>query len=460
MEYPGSLEAKISQLPYVDALLGATQLAKSRKDDEPKTVAQKRYLSLAGGYGSGKTTSLARWHHSRALINRYGSTSWWVAPDYSIADDGLEIYRDHLENDCGLVEGRHFKIKRSPILQVEYLFIKHKVQFRTTNQKLQAKSASHLSVDEADECIENRLARAEARLRCPNARLIQSMWAGTPQGLLHFYKRAVLSDMVQRGRWGQFRENDRSLTLHYRSFWNHHVRKTGYFDTLWDMFGHDERFIKSFTLGIFTPFSGTQVYDYIPQREEEGGHITDCPYDPTNKTLITGWDFNLGNMAYVGYQIHNGTWIGKLECPPLTKNTEHACDQLINQVPLYVARETDLVVDGDANGWAGSKHGLDCEYDVIQNRLGTHFRRVIINTPNHNDAVAVRSMSTNRLFRQKRLLIDKTLRQTNESFSNTTWENNKIKKASGETVTHFSDAGSYPPSRAETIADYRIRGIG
>ena len=434
MEPSRDFKSSVDLLPFDDLLL----------------VSRKRYLNRPGGYGSGKTFFGAIWHHDRAMINRFGSMSWWLSKDHATARAGFDTYVDYLDR-IDWQQGVDYKTRLSPEMEIEYRLIDHLVRFKTTNQTLQGDTISHKTTDESDECKPDKKRRAESRMRCPKAKLIQSLDIGSPQGLEHFYKHAVKADMRRHGEFGQFRENDNTLTLHYRTYWNHHIVQTGFFDTLWNEFGHDERFIKSWVFGVFLPLSQAQCYDFDPRRYEEGGHIVNVPYDPRNKTLITSWDFNMGNMAYVGYQIHNNDWIGKLECPPNTKNAEHACDRLIGQVPEHVARETTVYVDGDANGWAGTKHGLSCEYDLIEQRLSEHFQRVVVQTPNHNDAVAIRVMSTNRLFRQKRLLLDASLRQSSESFANTTWENSKIKKASGETVTHFSDAGSYAPSRAEQI---------
>ena len=434
-------DASVALLPYDERLLHS----------------RKRYLARPGGYGSGKTTFNAIWHHDRSIINQ-GCSSWWLAPDYSTARVGFNIYQEYL-NQIGWREGVHYKTRRAPDLEIEYTRIEHLVKFKTSNQLLQADTISHLSVDEAGENADDKIARANARVRAPKAKVLQTLYSGAPQGLNHYYKRVIVPGMTLEGNVDQFRYNDRIDVLHYRTYWNRFL-PDDFYQTLFEEYGHDQRFVKSWILGIFTPLSQSQCFDFDARRAEDGGHVVDVPYDTSNRQLVVGFDFNLGMMAYVGYQIHDGRWIAKLECPPQTKDTQHACEQLINQVPLHVAKQTNVIIDGDANGYQGAKHGLSCEYDVIQNVLGTHFNSVSVHTPNHNDPVAVRVISTNRLFRQKRLLFNKHLRQSIDSFANTTWENAKIKKTSGEMVTHFSDAGSYPPSRAETINTLRVRGYG
>jgi hypothetical protein len=178
-------------------------------------ASDKRYLARPGGYGSGKTTFGVIFHHDRCIINQ-GCISWWLAPDYSTARVGFALYIEYLQN-IGFHEGIHFKTRRSPDLEIEYINLEHIVKFKTANQLLQAESISHLTVDETGECADDKIARANARVRDPKAKVHQTLYLGAPQGLNHYYKRVILPGMSISGECGQFRHNDRVLVLHYRT---------------------------------------------------------------------------------------------------------------------------------------------------------------------------------------------------------------------------------------------------
>lgn len=412
-------------------------------------LQDQRHLDLAypGGYGSGKTWFGALWNKTRAEIN-VGCESWWIAPNYSLTYEGFKACIEILEL-FGWVEGAHFKATRSPgNLSIEYLPYHHVTYFKSTNTNLQAATIAHLVSDESGDNNPENESKAFNRVRDPKAKLHQRLSVGAPQGLNHYFQRFSGTNYQSSG---PFRWNAKKLVLHFRTFWNHHLPKH-YVADLIDEYGHDEAFIKSWVLGLFVALSQNHCFKYDPLQHGDGPGL-----NPVCPEVYVGWDFNYGQVAFVGLQRMLDKWCGVFEAPNHVQTTDDACTELFKKIPAHTWGNARIIIDGDANGWAGNTRTPTSDYDIIRERFEkAGYRNFEIIAPRSNSRVHLRVMATNRLFNQNRLVLHKDMRYTKEGLQKTTWDNHGgIKKVSGDTWTHRPDAMSYVVSRQEPVGTER-----
>lgn len=411
------------------------------------------YLGLAGGYGSGKTTFAVHKHHSLCLLN-LGCKSWWLASDYAIAFEGFEIYINELKK-LGYIENYHFKANRSPgSLKIVYKCFEHEVHFKSANSNLQAASISHLTIDEAGDCREEGVSQAIVRVRDDNAKIPQILFTGAPQGLNHYFKQFNKPDMQAAGEFNQYRFNKDHLIVHFRSWWNTFLPQHA-IKALVNEYGHDELTRKSWLYGLFTALTSNAVFKF-----RNDWHVKPTQYLPHLDHIRLGWDFNVGQVAWTALQKlvdkrenPDPLWRQFAEAPRGCRGTEDACDAFINRFPPSQHRHTEIIVDGDANGYSGDTRGIACDYDIIGSKLKRHYHNLKIIAPHFNDRVQYRALATNRVLNSKRLQIDNSCVQTIDGFNLTTWDlvKGEIFKPSAETFTHYPDGASYVISRDEGI---------
>jgi len=403
-------------------------------------------LAIPGGKGCGKTTVARFWHHNRSLAAP-GGISWWLAPDYSLTRwIGLEGYIRFLES-LGWIEGVHFEVNYSQMV-LRYRVNGHSIFFKSANSKLHGENLTHITIDETGSCDENGIIDALDRVRDERGGKTQKLFLGAPQGLNHFYDRFSSPDMKVAGEFGQFRYNDRKLVLHYRTYWNPFLPED-YVPGQVDNYGNDELLIRAWICGEFVPLSQGNCYKFNQLIH------ADKPYGPAKdvEQLFLLWDFNVGQVAWVAAQLIANEWYAVAESPHDCRTTDDAMDDFIKQFSPFIYKSHEIIIDGDANGWAGDTRGLTNDYQIIQARLFSGgYTNVRLAAPRYNDEIQTRVIVTNRAFNQNRVHINNELGHLIRSFNGTTWDNHgKIAKGSGDLVSHKSDAFSYGISRHERI---------
>lgn len=402
-------------------------------------------LAMPGGVRSGKTWFGFLWKFARARAN-IGCKSGWVAPNFTLTKQvGLNGYVEFLDR-MGWQEGVHYDVNLSEKI-VRHRPFNHDTYFVSTNTRLIAYTWSDMVVDEEGDCDEQAIIDAKARVSDPRAKIRQCLHLGAPQGLNHYYRRFGGPELRTAGEHAQFRYDDHKLVLHFHTYWNRFI-DSKYIDELIDNFGGDKQLIDAWVFGKFVPLSTGNCY-----RFNQLEHVGKYGLIETNRQLYFGWDFNVGMVSWVQGQRHNTIWRFSRESGPSCDTTDDAMDELIKTFPVWEYGNHEILIDGDANGWAGHTRGLMNDYDIIQERLAKEgYRNVHIIAPHYNSAIQARVIATNRMFNKEMLYIDESCKYTIDSLNGTTWDNHgKIMKGSKDVVSHKSDALSYVISRQERI---------
>lgn len=417
-------------------------------------------MAIAGGLGSGKTQCAALFHILRAQLN-IGCVSWWVAPDYGLARVGFDMLCQVLKT-LGYSESAHFTARRSPgSLSLFLIFCDHEIRFKTTNQNLVGENISHMTVDEAGDCNGERIGDALQRVgRHPETKNDQVLFVGTPQGMNHYAERFTQPGMIEQGELGQFKVSDTRLVLHYQTQWNYKLleRVPRYIDRFLEEFGHDAAYTRAWMLGQFVALASSAVFKF-----DRNEHVKNAVLD-VNLPLYIGWDFNVGQMSYillqkqVDYSREETIWACCGESSQNLYNTEEAVTALVASLGQEW-RGQEILIDGDANGWAGSSKSDFSDYDIIRDKMRAKFPRAKIIAPHHNSSVQMRAIATNRLFASKRLCISPKCNYLIDSLERSNWDNYKnVYKPSGDTWTHRAEAMSYVVSRQEPVSKTGILG--
>lgn len=408
-----------------------------------------REMAIPGGLGSGKTEFGNYWHHTRVILNPK-SRSWYIAPKYDLLRYVNMARYIAMLKALGYRENKHFKVNLSD-RWIEYYF-GHVVFFKSANTAEQfiADEISHFTSDETGSSDKKAITYAQTRVRCPAAKVLQSLCLGTPQGLNHFAKRYSGPEFVQDG---PFKRTKDKLVLHFHTYWNKHLPKS-YIGDLLSNLGHDPQLIKAWIFGQFVPLFEKGVYNF---NQEKHTAVIDPYFD--NPMLYLGWDFNVGQVAWCAEQGIKGGYHVVRESPKGCQGTDEACDAFIEEFPKHKWQNHEIVVDGDASGWAGDTRGLLTDYDIIREKLRPIYPNLRIIAADHNPSVRVRILVTNRLLGKQLFSISTKCPNTIEAMNVTAYDGKGgIAKPEKDTWTHWSDAATYPLVNLEPPVRLHVRG--
>lgn len=407
-----------------------------------------RYLGIAAGLGAGKTHALVRKHHHLCTINSK-SDSWYSAPTHELAKHVcIPAYTGYL-TELGMTEGIHYSINWSElILTYHFTNLRTKVFFKTAQnwQRWVGKEIGHYTADEPARTPRQAFERGNERVRCPFARVHQTILGGTPDIVP---KDDWYYDLFAGSQYEKLLKAGRVKLIRARTDENP-FRPPGYLDTLWDNYQHNKNLLKCFVFGEFVVITENLAYDAY-------GDANLCQHPPNrnNLELHQMWDFNVNRVALSVGQIEKGNeFFAVAENARATPSTYDACMQFKEMFPPRDLRTGEIlwenhkiIVHGDASGWASdttSKHLFDSDYDLIRATLRPHYRAVEIMTPRSNPYIRTRIESTNRGFAKKRLMIHYSLVNLKDSLRRTTRdEASKIEKPSNDTWSDRSDGLSY-----------------
>lgn len=417
-------------------------------------------FAIVGGVGAGKTVFACYWLHSKA-VKIPGGNFWFCSRTMKTAKDpGIKTYLQILKN-LGYVSGKHFFHNKSEST-IRYAWGSTVTFMSSESWKDWVGASLDAAVgDEPAFWPEGAFRELTYRLRPglfqSSDYVRQLLLTGTPQGLTWYAHEFSGGNFIplQQGYdlKGEFRPigfqaRDKSrLTLHYPTFLNPYQTQS-YIDKIINNYGHDDALIKAHLFGEFCPIFQSAVFNKMSQ-----GNIVDFTPDPSkSENLDLCFDFNVGKMAWTGYQRINNQLFCIEEAGDRVITTDEACDEIISTFPKPIWGGKTAVIDGDATGWAGDTRSHTTDYDIIRQKLQGHFARVIIRVPDSNPSVRTTIVSTNRaLFsdpvsgKEKQLLFSRKCSNTIDAMFKTVYteKGNDIYKPSNDKVTHRSDTVRY-----------------
>lgn len=398
---------------------------------------KKREQAVIAGWGYGKSTFGVKWHSDRVLINNESRKSLVVAPDHKLVKQVcFDMYVDYLVNTWGLKEKRHFKLNLSDlIIKLFWKGMNHQIIFMTAEApvKITGHTASHAWMDESGRCKKKARENLISRIRCPKSKALQLLDTSTPEGFNFLYNIYNPANMT---RTGNISESESKLLLHGSSFDNPELPDS-FFDNMKELYGWDSDLWLNYVEGEFTNLSQNKFYYGFNEMVNSGEYN----FEPDIKTFTLSWDNNVGQMTWAVIQNQFGEWRVTNDNGGRGRNIEDSCNQFIDKFnPMYF-RDYHINILGDAALHQRSTHSYQTGYDIIEQLLQKHYNNVTMSAPISNPLIEERSRSTNRLFKLKRLKINRSCKKVLESVRMAETDGRgKIKKTSTDTVTHAMEA--------------------
>jgi len=422
--------------------------------DEALRDTKSKVFFVTGGLGAGKTDGGSTWHYDRVTKNPKSQFSWFFEPTYKkVEDAGVPTYTEVLGR-LGLLQGRHYTLKKSPNYSIKFRATGQEVHFLSYDRPdlIVATEISHAYLDEAADAEFLAYMNIRSRIRDAQATCRQLMAGGAPQGLGWFSEIAD-SDTLQG--WDTTIPRDHTLKEKgYRRFtlWtddNADNLPEDYIDILEDTYGHNPNYIKSYRFGVFCPFSIGSVYsNYRPYHDIE--NIPGDPYKPIDLTF----DFNANPLAWVALQkvrfqeagqtIHRHVAID--EANEGNTNLDDSIVEFALKFPVALFRDTPITLHGDRSGHAKSHKIKGTDYELIEKYLRDAGYRNIETAAARQVVMEVDSVeAVQKLFAKNLLYICKRCVMLRKSLLATMWKEGqrKIAKPNGETHTHHGDALKY-----------------
>lgn len=406
---------------------------------------QERISWITGGLGSGKTYGTAIWHVKRCLENHKSRYSWALVPTHSKADlIYIPAFQEVMQNHFGWVEGRDYTVRGSVPRRITLKRTKQDIIFHSANKfrSLVGENISHWSATECGyyqhiEWFE----KAQARLRCPKATILQGMGEGTPEGMDNPFEKLANFDGYDAER-GFVRTN----------LWTEDNKKlrAGYVDQLKRSLIHDPGKLRSYLYGEFVPFTKSTAYWEFVHSRNAGRHYPASEHLP----LIFGWDFNVSPLAWVVIQrqpvdlTDQRYWRYTVvaESSGMSRGVTDAVAEFIYRFPPIVWRNQEIGLYGDPSGYAAHYQSASCGYDQILSLMRSKYNNVTVQADRKAPTRQARLERHNALMCYEQFAVDIECVNTIRSFATTqlkpgTWD---ILKPTGEDWTHWGDAAGYP----------------
>lgn len=389
-----------------------------------------RYLLALGGVGSGKTQLGYAWHHSRCDINRGSRYSLIVAADGKYLKLLFKGYIEFLE-ELGWKEKENFRVVRTAPFTIKYP-TGHEVLFWSAETKLVSLSVSHIWGDESALFSEERRREMVQRTRCPKAKLLQSLDTTTPEGMNHLYDEFNRPDLRRQGR---IEFNDDRFILHSSSFDNQFLPKS-YLTDLQERFGWDAPYWENYVLGEWTNLARNAFYFGF-----SNDNVEKCKADPERGSLIISLDNNVGKMQWVALQHEEGAFFVPEANRGAARNLEEAAEEILKTFPPTFWRDCSIHIAGDAKLHDRSPQSYTTGYQYLEALLRPHYPKLKIIAHRANPLVVERSMTTNKLLKELRVLIDPKCKRVIDSARAVQSDGRGgIIKPSNDQVTHAMEA--------------------
>lgn len=417
-------------------------------------------FGVSAGLGSGKSHGAAQWFYDRCLQN---SESWYsaiVMPTYQkIFDAAIPTLRK-VFNSMGMVDGYHYQVIKQPFPKIVFPSINHEAHLLSANNpdRMVAVEYSHAWVSEAGTLKAEGVDNILDRVRCPEAKVRQTLFEGVPQGVGRF---AELFDDQTCPGWHEVEPRDymrKASTprgdVFYRRFrvstLDNPFIPAEYVAGLYETYRNRPNYIKSYIHGHFVPLNVGNVYtDYLPDMH----NIKDVLPQMGNPIYLT-FDFNAHPVSWVALQKRTfreydrtlDRYVAMAECRSGVSQLTDAVMYFASVFPVADFAETEIFIYGDRTGHDSSHKISRSDYQVIKDllvKLG--YRRVFVRALRHNPLESVSVEHLNRMFLRDELYVCESLRELQRSLLFTTWRPNSknIDKPSGEDWTHWSDALKY-----------------
>jgi len=392
---------------------------------------ERRYLLALGGVGSGKTTLGYTWHHTRCEINRQSEYSLIVAKDGKYLKLLFTGYLKFLES-CGLQEKTHFGVSRSSPYQIIYP-TGHRVLFWSSETKIVSINASHAWCDESALFDEETAREVSQRIRCPNARLLQSLDTTTPEGINYLHEQFACSDMEREGR---FEYNRDKLVLHSSSYDNPFLPDS-YFTTLEDRFGWDEKYFANYVLGEWVNLSRDAFYFKFSD-----DNIEEVPLDPNLGHFYITCDNNVGKMQWEAVQRRDGRYCVVHDNGGKARNLYEVADEIQKALPPEKWHRSEFYLAGDAVlNTHRSNQTYTTGFQLLESLLRPKYPRLKNIAPLGNPLISERSIITNKALAELRLVINPKCKRVLHSIRATQSDGkNGIVKPSNDQVTHAMES--------------------
>lgn len=406
---------------------------------------QSRRFWITKGLGAGGTYGAALWHLALCKINKNSRMSWAIAPTYQqVVDTLIPTFIEVLTKEFEWVDTEDFEVIRSGFPRINLLATGQEIHFKSGNkpERLVGASISHCLMTEPGLIKREAYEKSSARLRCGNAKRIQYLLEGTPEGLGNFYEtEANFEGEIDEAR------NYRRVILWTED--NQHL-PSDYVDNLKRTYAYDLHKLESYLYGRFVPFTKGNAY-------WEFAHSRNVKLDlkPSEHTPLTiTFDWNHTPLAFVAWQ-EKTVWTKSAdkysrievlgESSGRSKGIMDACAEFIAQFPPERFKNTPIRVDGAADGYNKSHLASLCAFDQVLQALRRYYTNVSCVAEKHPPRIEHRLQRHNALLAYGYLVVAAWCRNTIRAHEQTnlkkdTWE---TEKPAGENWTHWGEALGY-----------------
>lgn len=385
------------------------------------------HLLALGGVGSGKTTLGYPWHYSRCIINAQSDYSFVIGETGKYTKLLFEGYVKFLES-IGMRERTHFRGNRSAPQSIKFYW-GHQILFWSAETKIVSVTSSHDWQDEPALFQRETTWEIDQRRRCPKAALLQSLSTTSPEGMNHLYEFFNPEELERDGRYSS---SDRKLVLHSSSYDNPFL-PAGYLRNLEERFGWDDLYFRNYVLGEWVNLARNAFYFAFSE-----DNIQPCPIDMDSERLVWTLDNNVGKMQWAAIQPLGKDFRVCHANAGTARNVQEACEEFIKAFPPPVFGNWYIPVLGDFKLRDRSNQSYVTALDIIEELMKPHYPNLSIEVPiTGNPLVVERSMTSNKLLKEVRLLIDPSCKRVIHS-ARATQSDGKggIVKPSKDVVTH------------------------
>jgi hypothetical protein len=404
-----------------------------------------RDFYITKGLGSGGTFASAMWHFSMCLINRKSKFSWHVSPSYTESlIVAIPEFEKVLTEVFGLIENKHYWVTYAQPPRISFRW-GQVIRFMSAQRykKLVGATISHATGTEPGLFHEEVFKKVEARCRCPNAKLIQRFWEGTPEGMGNEYEKlANFEEGVNE------KQNARRVIV--TTFMNKHLPE-GFAQKLANGYANDPGKLKSYIYGIFAPFHRGTAYPNFMES-------INCSKDieASSDDINLSFDWQASPLAWGAWQKQT-EFIGNAytkferlvqvaESSGNSRGIRDAVNEFTMAFPVKEFAATQINLWGGHDGHSPSHLADTSAFSIVKkllNDLG--YYKVLVKAPRSAPAVRDRLEIVDQLFAQRLVRIGIWNRNTIKGYSETalkegTWE---LDKRRGKDTTHFSDASDY-----------------
>ena len=404
-----------------------------------------RDFYITKGLGSGGTFGSAVWHFAMCLINKNSKHSWHVSPTYTESlIVALPEFEKVLTEFYGLTEGSHYRVIYGAPPKIVFSW-GQVIRFMSAERwkKLVGANISHSTATEPGIFHAEAFNKISDRTRCPNAKRIQRLWEGTPEGVDNEYaKRADFRVGVEPKR------NARRVIV--TTYQNPHL-KPGYVQSLERRYEHDPGKRASYIDGLFKPFTrGTAYPDFV-----ESALVTD-QISPQLLDIHLTFDWQASPIAWSAWQKQThfvGQGLVKVDyLAMLAESSGHsrglkdAVNEFVYAFPAAQYGRQTVFLWGGHDGYAANMFADQSAFSLVRQELQrAGFSNVSIKAPRAAPKVRERLEIVNSLFRARCVKLGDWCRNSIKGYSQAalkdgTWE---LIKKRGEDPTHFPDAGDY-----------------